>query len=69
MSNVRELVDALIAGDSVAIDNSFNTVMADKVSAALDDYRVQVARNMFNPTTESIDSTDVEEEQVDDNVQ
>lgn len=69
MSNVRELVDALIAGDSMAIDNSFNTVMADKVSSALDDYRVQVARNMFNPTTESTDSTDVEEEQGDDNVQ
>lgn len=65
MSNVRELVDALIAGDSMAIDNSFNTVMADKVSSALDDYRVEVARNMFNPTTE----TDVEEEQGDDNVQ
>lgn len=58
MSNVRELVDALIAGDSVAIDNSFNAVMSDKVSSTLDDYRVEVARNMFNPTTE----TDVEEE-------
>lgn len=68
MSNVRELVDALIAGDSVAIDNSFNTVMADKVSSALDDYRIQVAKTMFATPTESVEDVDVEEES-DDNVQ
>lgn len=68
MSNVRELVDALIAGDSVAIDNSFNTAMADKVSSALDDYRIQVAKTMFATPTESVEDVDVEEES-DDNVQ
>ncbi len=55
MSDVRELVDALIAGDSIVIDNTFNAAMADKISIALDNYRVQVAKNMFN-------STNVEEE-------
>jgi len=43
----RELVDALIAGDSIAIEDSFNTAMSQRVSKALDDYRVQVAQKMF----------------------
>ena len=51
----RELVDALIAGDS--IEDSFNTAMSQKVSKALDDYRTQVAQKMFvkqeeQPSTE-----------------
>ena len=45
--STRDLVDALISGDSIAIDNTFNTVMSDKISNALDSYRVQVAQNMF----------------------
>jgi len=57
----RELVDALIDGDSIAIENTFNSAISQKVSAALDDYRVQVAQNMFNRSEEDIT--------VDDNVQ
>lgn len=45
--STRELVDALISGDSIAIENTFNAAMSDKVSAALDSYRVQVATSMF----------------------
>lgn len=45
--STRELVDALIAGDSVAIENSFNAAMSEKISTALDNYRVQVAQTMF----------------------
>lgn len=47
--STRDLIDALVAGDSVAIDSTFETVMTQKVSAALDDLRVSVATNMFNP--------------------
>ena len=57
----RELVDALIDGNSIAIENTFNSTISQKVSAALDDYRVQVAQNMFNSSEEDIT--------VDDNVQ
>lgn len=57
----RELVDALIAGDSIAIEDTFNTAMSQKVSAALDDYRVKVAQSMFN--------IQEPEPEVDDNVQ
>jgi len=55
----RELVDALIAGDSIAIENTFNGAISQRVSSALDDYRVKVAQNMFN----------IQEPEVDDNVQ
>jgi hypothetical protein len=55
--NTRELVDALIAGDSIAIENTFNSAMSQKVSSALDDYRVEVAQNMFNePEVEPTDA-------------
>lgn len=62
MSNTRELVDALIAGDSIAIENSFNAAMSDKISHALDAYRVQIAQNMFNQQ-EGEESTDDNAEQ------
>jgi hypothetical protein len=55
----RELVDALVAGDSIAIENTFNGAISQRVSSALDDYRVKVAQSMFN----------VQEPEVDDNVQ
>lgn len=45
--STRELVDALIAGDSIAIEDTFNNAMSEKISAALDDYRIQVAQKMF----------------------
>ena len=59
--STRDLIDALIAGDSIAIENTFNSAMSDKVSAALDDYRIQVAQRMFGIETE--------EQPTDDNAQ
>ena len=50
--STRDLVDALISGDSMDIEKTFNDVMSDKVSSVLDSYRVQVAQNMFNPQVE-----------------
>lgn len=62
--STRELVDALVSGDSVAIDNTFDVVMNQKISSALDDLRISVAKNMFNPQAEevqTIETTDQEE--------
>lgn len=56
MMSTRDLVDALISGDSLAIENTFNDVMSAKVSSALDDYRIQVAQSMFAEPQE--DSTE-----------
>ena len=57
MDSVRNLVDALIDGDSIQIQNSFNAAVSEKISSALDDYRVQVAQNMFNPELELEEET------------
>lgn len=55
--STRELVDALIAGDSIAIEDTFSTAMSQKVSLALDNYKVQVAQHMFN-AAEELEPTD-----------
>jgi hypothetical protein len=57
--STRELVDALASGDSLAIETAFNSVMSNKVSTALDDYRIQVAQNMFiSVPEEAVDPTE-----------
>lgn len=50
---IRDLVYAIADGNAVEIENNFNAVMAQKVSAALDDYRVDLAKTMFNPPEET----------------
>jgi hypothetical protein len=55
--STRELIDAIAEGDSVKVDATFNSVMVDKVAAALDTMRGDLSQNMFTtatvePTTE-----------------
>ena len=57
---VYELIDAIAAGDSLAIEQSFNAEMANRISTRLEDMRVDVAQNMFR--TESVESEEVAEE-------
>lgn len=45
---VKDLVNAIASGDSVAIETAFNTEMASRISAKIDDMRTEVAKNMFN---------------------
>lgn len=52
MSTVRDLVDALMAGDTMRIDNTFNDVMAVKVTSAIDAYKDEVTQSMFGQTQE-----------------
>lgn len=42
-----DLINAIQAKDSTAIESSFNAVMADKITAKLDTMRQEVAQNMF----------------------
>jgi hypothetical protein len=44
------LVDAIISGKATDIENSFQTVMADKISSAIDDRKMEVAQTMFKDT-------------------
>ena len=54
---VLDLIQAIDSGDSVAIDAAFNAEMATRVSAKLDDLRVEVAENMFKPVAEQVEET------------
>jgi hypothetical protein len=53
---VKDLIDAIASGDSLAIDAAFNSEMASRISERLDDMRVDVAQNIFH--TESVDELD-----------
>ena len=54
--STRDLVDALISGDSIEIEHAFDATMAEKMSSSLDTYRVKVAQSMFNPAVAVADS-------------
>jgi hypothetical protein len=45
--SIVELINAIADGDSLGIEDSFNTVMASKISDRLDSMRVDVAQDMF----------------------
>ena len=46
--STRDLVDALISGDSIEIENAFDATMAERLSTSLDAYKVEIAQSMFN---------------------
>lgn len=48
MTTTLELINAIANGDATATESAFNSAMAEKISAQLDDMRVQIAQNMFN---------------------
>lgn len=50
--NIKDLIYAIAEGDSIAIEDSFNSVIASKISDRLDDMRVSVAQNMFGSVVE-----------------
>lgn len=45
--STRDLINAIAAGDAIEIENAFNATMAEKISSALDDKRIEVAQNLF----------------------
>lgn len=59
--STRELIDAIEEGDSVKIDNSFNSIMVDKVAAALDQMRGDLSQNMFRTPATVEEPTATEE--------
>jgi len=52
--STRNLIDAIEAGDSLQIENAFNSIMADKVSDTINTMRSDIAQTMF-ATEETID--------------
>ncbi len=63
--SIKDLINAIAEGDTLAIDTSFNDIMAHKISDRLDDMRVSVAQNMFGaPVVEESYELDDEIEKV-----
>lgn len=50
--SIRDLVLAIAEGDTLTIEDSFNSVMASKISDRLDSMRVDVAQGMFGSVVE-----------------
>jgi hypothetical protein len=47
---VIELIDAIADDNAVESEKIFNSIMADKISDRLQDYRQEVASTFFNAT-------------------
>lgn len=60
--STKDLINAIVLGDAIEIENAFQATMAEKISARLDDMRVDVAQNMFK-VQESVE--ELGEEQLD----
>jgi len=66
MTTTLELINAISTGDATATQDAFNAAMAEKISAKLDDMRIDVAQRMFNvqeeqPTSEDESGTEEQE--------
>jgi len=44
---VKQLVTAMLQKDAMGTESAFQTAMAEKISAKLDDMRISVAQSMF----------------------
>lgn len=52
--STKDLINAIVAGDAIEIENAFNSTMAEKLSNRIDDMRVEVAKTIF--ATEATDT-------------
>ncbi len=62
MSTTLELINAIASGNAVDTEGAFNAAMAEKISAKLDDLRVNIAHNMFNAVAPQKESGAEEQE-------
>jgi hypothetical protein len=50
--NVEKMVDSLADGDNIAAQDAFKNALSDKIGQALDDKRVDVAKDWLNAADE-----------------
>lgn len=60
MTTGKELVDAINSGKSAAIESAFESLMAEKVTAAIENRRLELVDEIFN-SSEDV-SLDTEQE-------
>lgn len=63
--STRDLIDAIASGDSVAIQQSFETEMASRIAERLDTMRQDVAKNMFKEAAKMKEEDDEMEDEDD----
>lgn len=56
--SVRGLIDAIHAGDSVAIEQNFETEMANRIADRIDGMRQEVAKSMFSSPVQEDDEVE-----------
>ncbi len=49
---IRDMVSSILDGNAAGAQETFNDVIATKVSAALDDRKMELAKTIFNRGTE-----------------
>lgn len=59
--STRDLIDAIQAGDSTKVDDTFNSVMVQKVSERLDAMRDDLSQNMFRAVDASSEAVEGDE--------
>jgi hypothetical protein len=59
--STRDLIDAIQAGDSTKVDDTFNSVMVQKVSERLDAMRDDLSQNMFRTVDASSEAVEGDE--------
>ena len=50
---IKDLIYSIAAGNAVEIESSFNHIMSAKAVEAMDDMRIEVAKNMFTTPEQS----------------
>jgi hypothetical protein len=59
--STRDLIDAIQAGDSTKVDDTFNSIMVQKVSERLDAMRDDLSQNMFRTVDASSEAVEGDE--------
>jgi hypothetical protein len=49
---IRDMISSILDGNNVGAQETFNDIAATKVSAALDDRKIELAQTIFNKGTE-----------------
>lgn len=61
MSNSKQLIDDILSGKTMDIENTFQSIMADKVTERLDTFRKEVAGTLFKESEEITDGQILED--------
>ena len=55
MTDTIDLINALANGKTADANNTFNDLMSSKISAALDAKKIELANDVYNGVTDSIE--------------